>query len=225
MSHCPATHTPAKESRLLLLGAALLLVAASLYPGGAGAASLAEQMAKAMVKMMDTLGDRDRREQGSSPDYPGGSQNWGGMAPPGMGSAPWGGMSPWGGAPWGNTWNPWSMPGGLSMPQTPGGMTPPAWPGAAGGAGAPPLDGAWISNTGAGMIIRGARLQLFSETERMREMTLRYDGNHVWLYDEDLGTAKRYEFAHAEDRMALRDNQGSVVLFRRWQPSRGSERQ
>ncbi len=170
-----------------------------------------------MARMMDSYSgsSKEKRSGNSGFDLPSGPQGWSNMAPPGMGGMPLGGMSPWGGgAPWGNSSNQWPMPN-----QLPGNVGIPNWPGSAGGGGQP-LNGAWIDNSGQGLLVRGNQFRLFSDRERYRDMTIRYEGHHVWLYDQDSGTAKRYEFAHAEDRMALRDRDGNTMLFRRWTPSR-----
>lgn len=186
---------PPRASRLAGTLAAALALAA---PPTTGAATLAEQMARAMTRMMETLSERRDDSARSSLNWPSAPQGWSGM-------------------PWGNPWNQWSTPysaPGRMLERFPG--QTPGWGTARSGE----LDGAWIGNTGIGLVIRGNRLRLLSDTERYRDMTLRFAGKHVWLYDQDSGTAKRYEYARAEDRMALRDEQGNTMLFKRWEPSR-----
>lgn len=207
------------------LAAGLLIALSSALPGAVHASSLAEQMARAMARMMQAFSDEAGDSGSSSFDLQMGPQSWGGMSP-GMGSSPWG--NPWTN-PWSTPGNQWSIPG--QMPgQMPG--TLPNWgspyggvPNASGpiGSGTQRLDGAWLGNQGFGLIIRGRKLRLVGESEQYRDMTLAYEGDHLWLFDRDSGTAKRYEFARADDRMALRDTDGNTLLFRRWKAPKRSQ--
>ena len=118
---------------------------------------------------------------------------------------------------------PYSMPYGSTMPgyrQFPGMMQnmmqqmPEAsrlYQGGVAGSGA--LEGTWIGRAGDTLEIRGDRFRIADGTGRTSDGTVVVRDNIVGFYDPQTGTARQYEFATQEGRLALRDQTGMLLLY------------
>jgi hypothetical protein len=183
-----------------------------------------QSMAESMVDMMDAMGSAyNKRRYGT--DSPSDSRSsrmpsspWGGGMPgSGFGASPWGGMpgsgfspSPWGGMPGsGFSTSPWSGMPGSSFPAPPWGEKSPSRPKSSF------LDGSWQGNSGEILIIRDGRFRIYLDRDNYRDGQLRMEGQHLSMYDPASRTTRQYEYAQQDGRLALRDELGNLLLYRR----------
>jgi len=79
----------------------------------------------------------------------------------------------------------------------------------------PSLDGVWRGRAGEILVIQGNRFRVYADSTRFTEGELRIQGNELWLHNPKSNTTQRYEYAEHEGRLALRDAQGQLLLYRR----------
>jgi hypothetical protein len=162
-----------------------------------------QEMADAMLKMMDAMGfsGRDGTSRGGLAGPGGGGPQpapWAGV----MDYAPWGdargGATPWGRAPV-EMMRPWShMPWGPMSSSARG-----------------HLDGTWVSLSGERLTVMGERFHLDAGSGRVIEGVLRIDASHLLLYQPRMRQAWRYDYAEQDGRLVLRDDEGQLFLYRR----------
>jgi hypothetical protein len=121
----------------------------------------------------------------------------------GTGGTPWGafaGSAPsWNGAYPQDMMNRWSRG---------------AWPHRSASAAAH-LNGVWLSESGERLTIRAGRFRLQAGSDRVTDGVLQVRGRRLALHQPRLNRTWIYEFAEHEGRLALRDAQGQVFLYRR----------
>lgn len=78
------------------------------------------------------------------------------------------------------------------------------------------LDGNWQSNSGGLLILYQGRYRLYVSRDRHQDGTFRLWQDHIELVP-DQAQASRYEYAHQEGRLVLRDASGQLLLFRRFE--------
>jgi hypothetical protein len=190
-------------------------------------------MANSMFDMMDAFSSAYQKRTGTdSRSQAPASNAWpqGGM-PWSQNALSWGQSSiPWsmGGMPWTSGGTPWS-PG--SMPWTQSGMS-----GAPGfgqqmlpsfGAGNPslfgqgpsassPLDGSWRGRSGEVLVIGNGRFRIYLNRDDYREGRLLLSGkDRIAMQDPSSGLTRQYRYAEHQGRLALQDERGALLLYRR----------
>lgn len=129
---------------------------------------------------------------------PGQSFGWGGGSFPG---SPWGDFtSPWSqqGTPWQN-WGQWAPGPGYGQGQEAA------------------LEGTWVAQTGAVMVIRQGLVRLYLSEDLSQDYELRVSGQQFMLRDVNTGQVGTYTYARLDDHMMLRDGGGNVMLLQRVQ--------
>ncbi|MCU7931966.1 MAG: hypothetical protein KZQ90_14280 [Candidatus Thiodiazotropha sp. (ex Codakia rugifera)] len=162
-------------------------------------------MSKAMIAMMDTMGDLAHQFKGDS--------NWG------FGSN----TSP------SNSWNgfnstPWGVPGSpYSMSPIPGVGLPgqyPYLPPAAGGLPMHPsvpksiVDGIWIGQAGEIVLVMYGHFRIYASAEIYRDGRYRIQGNKLIMFDPETETTLEYDYALDSGRMIMRSESGTFLLFK-----------
>ncbi len=170
-------------------------------------------MAETMLEMMGTMAQV----------YSGGSRG----APPAWGAEPWASL-------------PGGLPGGAMLPGDPlSYLSPPApldpipalegagvWPqppqpspqSSAPPTQAPPrspLDGTWLDSSGEVLLIRRGRFRIYLTPENYREGYLWRENQTLIMEDPATGRRMEYEYAQQDHKLALRDPQGNLLLYRR----------
>jgi len=82
------------------------------------------------------------------------------------------------------------------------------------------LDGDWRGRGGEVLSIRGDRFRIYASRDNYADGQLEIDGSHLILRDSRSQRTRRYEFAVHEGRLALRDDSGQLLLYRRYDPGR-----
>lgn len=78
-----------------------------------------------------------------------------------------------------------------------------------------PLSGNWQGMGGEVMVIRGERFRLYADRQNYREGLIQpIQPGIIALTDPATGISRPYEAARSGDRLALRDPQGTMLLFR-----------
>lgn len=179
----------------------LLLLHVTLAPvTTADAGSRGRTIADTMIDMMDAMGRFSRDYVDSRDrDQDTFSQAWEAMAPDG-------GLPGWPRAP---------HPSGQSLRQAIPGEPPPGF------STKTPLEGDWLSPTGERLSIRGSRFRLAAGPDRRLEGLLQIRGRLLALYSPKHRQTWFYEYAEQEGRLALRSDQGQLLLYRRVNPRDG----
>lgn len=82
--------------------------------------------------------------------------------------------------------------------------------------GSSPLDGAWQGSRGEYLLIEGERFRLHAaDSQRHIDGSLRTQGNIVGFLYPERQAALMYRYRVEEDRMALQDQNGNVLLYRK----------
>jgi hypothetical protein len=84
---------------------------------------------------------------------------------------------------------------------------------------AAPLNGVWLSNTGERLWIQDCRFQLQSGSGRNVSGFLEIRDRVLAMYLPEQRRNLYYEYAEHQGRLALRDPQGQLFLYRRLNPS------
>jgi hypothetical protein len=98
--------------------------------------------------------------------------------------------------------SPWGMPGGM-----PGGTFP--W---APGSG---LEGVWEGRNGELLIVQGDRFRIYPGSAGYLEGQLKLSGDRLAMYSPQDDEVRPFEYAEKEGRLVLRDDAGSLYLYRR----------
>ncbi len=156
---------------------AAILLALSPSPTALAHQTLAEAMAQAIARMMESMGLNV-------------TQN---PVPP---SVP---LSPW--------------PPGQAMPSAPNA----AWQAWQGGFAVPTtvLEGTWEDNQGGLLIVQGGFYRLYAPCRGSLDGDIRVVGNRVELTNRQQGFSQSFEFALDQGRLALRDQNGQIYVYRR----------
>ena len=78
------------------------------------------------------------------------------------------------------------------------------------------LNGSWQGTSGNILVIRNGRFRLYRDRNRYREgRVILHNEYTLSLVDPRSQRSLRYEFAEQEGRLALRDNQGYLHLYKR----------
>lgn len=183
-------------------------------------------MASSMFDMMDAFSSAYQKRMGNndSNHSPAGSQWSPGNIPWSQGGIPWSmGSMPWtsGGSPWSQPNMPWQqgiMPGaqeyGLQMLPSPGSGTfspytqnPPS---------SGELDGSWQGRSGEVLVIHNGHFRIYLNRDEYREGRLLLSGNdRLSMQDPKSGTTRQYQYAEHQGKLALQDERGNLLLYRR----------
>lgn len=217
-------------------GRALTLAFALALAGAAEGANLSPQDMMAMMQGMSSMMKLwNSLSSGSSTDLSG-------MFSPraGLDGSSW--VDPWGSAPWGSV--PWSqlpnMPQGggagpwTGLPVTPGGGGPipgtprpgAPWPGAGGPwpSGVPwgepqramtPLEGRWEGVNGERLVFGGDRFRLAAADGAAIVGSFLVHGDRLVAYVPEGDVTRMYRYERRGEYLALKDEAGQVLLFRR----------
>jgi hypothetical protein len=77
------------------------------------------------------------------------------------------------------------------------------------------LDGVWEGTSGELLLIRNGMFRVYASADSYRDGHLSIDRGQLVLRDEDSGQTHRYEMQFRADQLALRDQDGQVLQFRR----------
>ena len=197
----------------LVLALALSL---GLTQGAIAEQTMAEAMANAIARMMESMGFANTGVGGPGASLPGMGQAMPNnpMSMPGMTGLP----SPFGVVP--------GMPGGAQMNQMADRFSrnlP-----LSGGAGTTPLDGTsleglWEDNQGGLLIVQGAFYRLYSACDGFIEGGVGIGATRIELTNQRENFTQTFEFALDQGRLALRNQSGAVFLYRRLVLGRGRE--
>ena len=83
------------------------------------------------------------------------------------------------------------------------------------------LEGDWLSPGGERLTIRGSRFHLEAGPDRLLEGVLQIRGRALALHSPRHRQTWIYEYAEQEGRLALRNDQGQLLLYRRVDPRDG----
>ncbi|MET0106891.1 MAG: hypothetical protein ABW072_17385 [Sedimenticola sp.] len=184
-------------------------------------------MAESMMDMMDAFSSAYEKRKGSgSMGFNSPQSGFGSM--PGFGN-PMSPMNSFGTMPGFN--NPMSPMSGFGMPNNfnPGSMPfnsfggAPAynpWRAMPQFAPAPSiteqLDGSWQGQAGDMLVIRNGRFRIYRDKDNFREGRIHIENEQILSMQElSSGQSLRYEYAEQEGRLALRDEWGNLLLYRR----------
>ena len=78
-----------------------------------------------------------------------------------------------------------------------------------------PLNGIWKGRSGEILMIRDGGFRIYATRDRYRQGKLRIRGKTLFMHDPRTNTTNAYEFATEKGRMALRDAEGRLLLYRR----------
>jgi hypothetical protein len=76
------------------------------------------------------------------------------------------------------------------------------------------LDGIWQGRDGEIVLVIYGHFRIYADAENYRDGLYQIDANRLTLYDPQSGARKRYEYAHSEGRMVLRDEHDQLLLYR-----------
>ncbi len=177
--------------------------------------TMAQAMANAIARMMESMGFTDRGVGGAPGPLPG-------VVPPipydPMGSRGWpSAFGAWPGTQ-GYPGRAGPLPGGSQMNQMAEALrqTMPL-PGRGGGMrwGASILEGVWEDNQGGMLIVQGGRYRIYSSCNGYIDGDIRVGADRVGLTNPQEDFTQTFEFALDQGRLALRNAQGQVFLYRR----------
>jgi hypothetical protein len=192
---------------LLMLLCAVALGGPAPAAAQGGREALAASMANAMVRMMEAMGLFGGGSFGSWAGVPaitGLMRPYGSMMG-GPGAYPWG-------LPMQDPSQAWGLGGDALRQMVPG------LPGAATaiGAGGDALDGVWEGSGGDLLIVQGGRYRLYAPQDQYIDGLLQRQSSRVALYNVQAGNTQVFDFATQDGRLALRDANGQVYLYRRF---------
>jgi hypothetical protein len=187
----------------IFLTALSFLAVSWLFPPLLGTAlaqeSAAQAMAHAIARMMETMGFSATGTHGSAP-------------PPIMGQPM--GMGDWPAAVS-------QLPQAMPSPAQAGAMADAMERSLSGASGAMPwggasrLEGLWEDNQGGLLIVQGGLYRLYSGCRGYIEGEIRVGGDRIELSNRRENFTQSFEFALDQGRLALRDQNGQLYLYRR----------
>lgn len=144
-----------------------------------------------MLNMMDRMGliDRDDYPDQTGSDYDWASPSWSRQTFDGFPPSPY-------------------PPG--TMPRIPAQLMPPRPRSPVS-----PLDGVWEGRSGEILMIRDGRFRIYVNRDRYRQGRLRMRGKTLYMHSPHTNTTNKYEYATQKGRLALRDTEGRLLLYRR----------
>ena len=77
------------------------------------------------------------------------------------------------------------------------------------------LDGVWEGRNGELLIVQGSRFRIYPGSAGYVDGYIQLRGDRLALYSPSDESARPFEFAESEGRLALRDAQGQLCLYRR----------
>ena len=190
----------------------LLLSGAAGVDVSAATAGTREAMADAMVRMMEAMGLFDPSSMaamapGAPFGAPGSTPGFGGFGMPG--AAPWelpssdpSGAMAKGGEMMKRFSEGMGVPGDMT-----GGMLP--W------ASGSRLEGVWEGRNGELLIVQGDRFRIYPGNAGYVEGYLRLSGDRLAMYNPEDANLRPFEYAESQGRLVLRDEAGSLYLYRR----------
>ncbi|MET0067963.1 MAG: hypothetical protein ABW076_16585 [Candidatus Thiodiazotropha sp.] len=198
----------------------------------ANATSPSEIMSRAMLSMMDAMGNlafQFKKDDGW--DFSRGTQPFNS------------GISPFMYQPWNMPGTSSYMPGGLSgypggfMPGTVPGMTPGLSPGTMSGLPgsylpgqsmlpsspasqyryetASELDGIWVGRSGEIVLVMYGYFRIYASAETYRDGRYRIEEDRILMHDPESGVTQTYQFRLDEGRMIMRGESGNILLFKK----------
>ncbi len=202
----------------------LNLQSAAAFDWGMNARGEDNPFVEAMLRMMESFGLVD--DDSASVTTPYSPGNWQDFSP-----TPWSGTSPMppmsGMSPMGGMMPGMSPMGGMMPGMSPGGM-----PGMQNWQQQIPwqqyrnmqqpsrklarrLNGAWETNNGGLLLIQGDKARFYLTRDQHQDLQLAITEHQVTLKPATGGEGKRYRYQVKNNRMVLRDPQGSWMLLRR----------
>ncbi|OOZ37199.1 hypothetical protein [Solemya velesiana gill symbiont] len=166
-------------------------------------------LAESMMDMMDAFSSAYQKRKGSdTPGFDWPQNNFGSM--PGFSPS----MSPF---------SPYGMPGSMSFSSF--GPSPYSNPWGSmqqfnqfkrAPSATKQLDGDWRGQAGDVLVINNGRFRIFRDRSNFREGRIHIENDqHLLMQDLASGQSLRYEYAEQEGRLALRDEWGNLMLYRR----------
>lgn len=199
----PEWHRPALLCLLLFIGV------------GASADTPSNIMSKAMIAMMDVMGNMANQYKSRG--------NWSlgsGYSPyglSGLNSSPWSLYSaPSGGYPGAG------MPGGLPLQSpVPGfgaspwqGLNPLSTPYTQPFPNRSTVDGIWLGQGGELVLVMYGHFRIYASAEVYRDGLFEIDGDRLMMYDPESSNRMVFEYQLDEGRMILRSQSGAIMLFK-----------
>lgn len=190
-------------THLLLI---FLLLQSPAHAGGSAASNI---MSKAMLSMMDAMGnmaqDYNRNKGGSSGNFTQPFNSW-----QGMNTYPWAMYGlPGSGIPGQQqlqgmiTQGQQVFPGTNTVFQPQ--LTPPPQS---------PLDGIWQGQGGEMVLVMYGHFRIYANADTYRDGQYSVTNEQIIMYDPASGTKRAYDYALSEGRLVLRGPQGKLLLFR-----------
>lgn len=184
----------------------VMLFALGCGSGDAAAETPAEAMARAIARMMESMGFSGAAgydapaypDAGAMPGWPGPMTPWPGGALPDSGVSDMADSAVDGMTRMGQ-----QMMQGMQgqAPGMPWGQTS--------------LGGVWEDNQGGVLIVQGRRYRLYSQCRGYIEGGIRLSDNRLELSNDEEGVTQGFEYALDKGRLALRSDDGQVFLYRR----------
>lgn len=77
------------------------------------------------------------------------------------------------------------------------------------------LDGAWQGSSGEVLILRSGLFRLYAGRDRYHDGRISLRGNLAIMTDPSSGVSRSYEYAESQGRLAFRDDEGHLLLYRK----------
>jgi hypothetical protein len=171
-------------------------------------------MSKAMIAMMDTMGELAHRFKGDTDwDF-------------NIGSSPYGGWNERNGSPWGGSgWRypgygsplqgppyTYSMPGFDSRPDYGFGIPTPPATNQTGHKSI--LDGIWIGRGGEIVLVMYGHFRIYANSQVYRDGRYRIVGNKLYMLDPQTELVQAYDYKLEEGKMIMRSASGTLLYFK-----------
>jgi hypothetical protein len=172
------------------------------------ARSPANIMSKAMIAMMDTMGELAHRFKGET--------DWGFD----ISSSPSGNWYGWNGSPGGNPG--WGYPGYMPPQQglypysysSPGFYDLPMYRPHSPATDRSILDGIWLGRGGEIVLVMYGHFRIYANAEVYRDGRYRIAGNKLYMLDPETELVQAYDYALDEGRMIMRSESGDFLYFK-----------
>lgn len=196
-----------------------LVLSLGLARGALAEQTMAEAMANAIARMMESMGFANTGVTGPGASLPamGQAMPYNPMSMPGMTGLP---------SPFGTVPGVQAMPGGAQMNQMADRFSQ-SLP-LSGGIGATPggsssLEGIWEDNQGGLLIVQGAFYRIYSAGDGFIEGGIGIGPTRIELTNTRENFTQTFEFALDQGRLVLRSQSGEVFLYRRLVLGQGRE--